>query len=220
MEDKNSTRAKILGVLIKDARSHAARSVEQCARAVNLTAEQFAAAEQGQLVLSLPQLEVLAIYLGVPMDHFWGSQTLSDGPEPDYRQLLTLRHKIVGGLLKQARLDTGRSREEVAQQIGVDGDTLSAYEMGQKEVPFLHLEELARIFDVSIDYFVDGERGPLGRHEAQQEMDRYFQELPADVRSFVARPVNIGYLQTAMRLSEMDAEKLRNIAAGILEITY
>ena len=220
MEDKNSTRAKILGVLIKDARSHAARSVEQCARAVNLTAEQFAAAEQGQLVLSLPQLEVLAIYLGVPMDHFWGSQTLSDGPEPDYRQLLTLRHKIVGGLLKQARLDAGRSREEVAQQIGVDGDTLSAYEMGQKEVPFLHLEELARIFDVSIDYFVDGERGPLGRHEAQQEMDRYFQELPADVRSFVARPVNIGYLQTAMRLSEMDAEKLRNIAAGILEITY
>lgn len=220
MEDKNSTRAKILGVLIKDARRHAARSVEQCARAVNLTAEQFAAAEQGQLVLSLPQLEVLAIYLGVPMDHFWGSQTLSDGPEPDYRQLLTLRHKIVGGLLKQARLDAGRSREEVAQQIGVDGDTLSAYEMGQKEVPFLHLEELARIFDVSIDYFVDGERGPLGRHEAQQEMDRYFQELPADVRSFVARPVNIGYLQTAMRLSEMDAEKLRNIAAGILEITY
>jgi len=220
MEDKNSTRAKILGVLIKDARRHAARSVEQCARAINLTAEQFAAAEQGQLVLSLPQLEVLAIYLGVPMDHFWGSQTLSDGPEPDYRQLLTLRHKIVGGLLKQARLDAGRSREEVAQQIGVDGDTLSAYEMGQKEVPFLHLEELARIFDVSIDYFVDGERGPLGRHEAQQEMDRYFQELPADVRSFVARPVNIGYLQTAMRLSEMDAEKLRNIAAGILEITY
>lgn len=220
MEDRNSTRAKILGVLIQDARRYAARSLEQCARAVNLTPEQFAAAEKGQHVLSLPELEVLAIYLGVPMSHFWSGQTLSDAPEPDYSNLLQLRHKIVGGLLKQARLDAGRSREELAQGIGVDESTLQAYEMGEKEIPFLHLEEMARALNVSIDYFLDEERGPLGRHEAQQEMNRYFQDMPPDVRAFVTRPVNIAYLQTAMRLSEMDAEKLRNIAAGILEITY
>lgn len=220
MEDRNSTRAKILGVLIQDARRHAARSVEQCARAVRLTPEQFAAAEKGQHVLSLPELEVLAIYLGVPMAHFWSGQTLSDSPEPDYSDLLRLRHKIVGGLLKQARLDAGRSREELAQEVHLDEDTLQAYEMGQKEIPFLDLEELARALDVSINYFVDEERGPLGRHEAQHEMNRTFQELPPEVRAFVTRPVNIAYLQTAMRLSEMDAEKLRNIAAGILEITY
>lgn len=220
MEDRNSTRAKILGVLIQDARRHAARSVEQCARAVNRTPETFAAAERGEHVLSLPELEVLAIYLGVPMAHFWSGQTLSDAPEPDYSDLLTLRHKIVGGLLKQARLDAGRSREELAQQLDLEPEMLNAYELGEKEIPFLHLEELARALGVSIDYFLDEERGPLGRHEAQHEMNRYFQELPAEVRAFVSKPVNIAYLQTAMRLSEMDAEKLRNIAAGILEITY
>lgn len=220
MEERSGMRARILGVLIQDARRHAARSVEQCARALNLKPEEFEAAEKGRRVLSLPELEVLAIYLGVPMAHFWGSQTLSDGPEPDYGDLLRLRHKIVGGLLKQARLDSGRSREELAEHLGVDTETINAYEMGQKEIPFLHLEELARYLDHSIDYFLDEERGPLGRHEAQHEMDRYFAELPADVRAFVAKPVNIGYLQTAMRLSEMDADKLRNIAAGILEITY
>jgi transcriptional regulator with XRE-family HTH domain len=220
MDERNSTRAKILGVLIQDARRHAARSVEQCAHVVNLSPEQFAAAEAGQHVLSLPELEVLAIYLDVPMAHFWGSQTLGETPEPDYSDLLALRHKIVGGLLKQARLDAGMSSEEVAERVDVSVETLNAYEMGEQEVPFLHLEELARILDVSIDYFLDGERGPLGQHEAQHEMNRYFRELPADVRAFVSRPVNIGYLQTAMRLSEMDADQLRNIAAGILEITY
>lgn len=220
MDDRNSTRAKILGVLIQDARRRAVRSVEQCARALNLTAEQFAAAERGKHVLSLPELEVLAIYLNVPMAHFWSGQTLNDDPEPDYRALLMLRHKIVGGLLKQARLDAGLSREELGQQASIDAGALNEYELGQKEIPFLHLEELARALDVPIDYFVDEERGPLGRHEAQQEIDRTFQQLPPDVRAFVAKPVNIPYLQTAMRLSEMDAEKLRNIAAGILEITY
>lgn len=220
MDERSRMRARMLGVLIQDARRHAARSVEQCARALNLTPEAFEAAEKGQRVLSLPELEVLAIYLGVPMAHFWGSQTLSNGPEPDFGDVLRLRHKIVGGLLKQARLDNGRSREELAEHIGLDAETINAYEMGEKEVPYLHLEEMARYLDLSIDYFLDEERGPLGRHEAQHEMNRYFQELPPDVRAFVAKPVNIGYLETAMRLSEMDAEKLRSIAAGILEITY
>lgn len=220
MEDRNSTRAKILGVLIQDARRHAGRSTAECAGAVKLTAEQFEAAEKGQRVLSLPELEVLAIYLGVPMAHFWGGQALSDAPETDFSALLALRHKIVGSLLMQARLDAGLSREDVAQQVGLDEETLQAYELGAREVPFLHLEELARALDVSMDYFLDEERGPLGRHEAEQQIKRNFQQLPPEVRAFVSRPVNIPYLQTAMRLSEMDAEKLRNIAAGILEITH
>lgn len=220
MDERSSMRAKILGVLIQDARRHAGRAVAQCADAINLSPEQFEEAEQGDRVLSLPELEVLAIYLGVPMAHFWGTQTLDDLPEPNYGDVLALRHRIVGGLLKQARLDAQRSQEALADQIGVDEATIEAYEQGQKEIPFLHLEELAQTLGVSIDYFVDDERGPLGRHEVEQRMNRHFQELPAEVKSFVSRPVNIGYLQTAMRLSEMDAEKLRSIAAGILEITY
>lgn len=220
MDERNSMRARILGVLIQDARRHAERSVAQCARAVNLTPEQFQEAEQGQRALSLPELEVLAIYLGVPMAHFWGTQTLDETPQPDYDEVLALRHRIVGGLLKQARLDAGRNQEEVAEQVGVDGDTIDAYEKGQEEIPFVHLEEMAHYLGVSIGYFLDDERGPLGRHEAQHEMNRHFQALPPEIKSFVSRPVNIGYLQTAMRLSEMDAEKLRTIAAGILEITY
>lgn len=220
MDEKSSMRARILGVLIQDARRHAARSVDQCARAVNLTPEQFQEAEEGQRVLSLPELEVLAIYLGVPMAHFWGTETLDETPEPDYGDVLALRHKIVGGLLKQARLDAAKNQEDVAGQVGVDEQTIGAYERGEQEIPFLHLEEMARYLDVSVDYFLDDERGPLGRHEAEHEMNRHFQALPPEIKRFVSRPVNIGYLETAMRLSEMDVEKLRSIAAGILEITY
>ena len=57
-------------------------------------------------------------------------------------------------------------------------------------------------------------------HEAAKTRQRHFQEMPPELQSFIVRPANINYLETAMRLSEMDVEKLRTIAASILEITY
>jgi hypothetical protein len=40
------------------------------------------------------------------------------------------------------------------------------------------------------------------------------------VRDFVLQPINTPYLQVAMNLSRMPAETLRQIASGLLEITY
>ena len=50
-------------------------------------------------------------------------------------------------------------------------------------------------------------------------MEQHLKELPPDVREFVAQPVNVNYIQTAMRLSEMDADRLRTIAESLLDIT-
>jgi hypothetical protein len=51
-------------------------------------------------------------------------------------------------------------------------------------------------------------------------MERRFREMSPEMKEFVTKPANIAYLRTAKRLSEMDVEQLRAIAAGILEITY
>lgn len=220
MEEQDITRAKILGVLIQDARSHAGRSIEDCAAVLSISPEEFRKAESGEYIVSLPQLEVLAIYLDVPMAHFWGTHTLPEPEKHDYGDLLALRHKIIGGLLRQARLEAGRYQEDLAEQIGVSAPEIEAYELGTAALPYLHLEKLAKYLGVSMDYFVDDKRGPLGRHEARQRMQQRLAELPPDVREFVIQPVNMHYLETAMRLSEMDVNRLRDIAASILDITY
>lgn len=220
MEEQELNRAKKLGALIAEARAHDGRTVEDCAAILGLSPPQFRDAENGNYVVSLPQLEVLAIYLDVPMAHFWGTYTLPEAERRDYGALLALRHKIVGGLLRQARLDAGRSVEEVAAEIAVSPEQIEAYEIGGEQIPYLHLEKLAGYLAVPMDYFVDDDRGPLGRHEAQQRLMQRFRELPPEMRAFVAQPVNMPYLKTARRLSEMDAERLREIAASLLEITY
>jgi len=219
MNDRDTTRAKILGVLIRDARLHAGRTVEECASVLRIAPEQFRQAEQGEYVVSLPQLEVLAMYLDVPMAHFWGTHTLEENEEPNYGELLALRHKIVGGLVRHARLKEEQTQEALAEELGVDIERIRAYEAGEEAIPYLHLEKLATFLGVSIDYFLDDERGPLGRHEAQKRMEQHLNELPHDVREFVAQPVNVNYIQTAMRLSKMDADRLRTIAESLLDIT-
>jgi transcriptional regulator with XRE-family HTH domain len=220
MNEHVTDRARMLGSLIREARRHAGRTVEECAAVLGLTPEEFAAAEAGEHGVSLPELEVLAIYLDVPMAHFWGSQQLEQPAELDYPVLLALRHKIIGGLLRQARLDSGDSIAELAEVVELPARQLEAYEVGAAPVPYLVLERLARELGKSVDFFLDDTRGPLGRHEAAKTRQRRFGELPLEVQSFVARPANVNYLETAMRLSEMDVEKLRTIAASILEITY
>jgi hypothetical protein len=47
-----------------------------------------------------------------------------------------------------------------------------------------------------------------------------FLELPPEIQQFVCKPVNRPYLELAMRLSELNAEKLRAVAEVLLEITY
>lgn len=220
MEEQEHTRATMLGELIEDARAHAGRSVAECAAVLGISPDDFRNAESGDYVVSLPQLEVLAIYLDVPMAHFWGTHTLAEEEPRDYADLLALRNKIIGGLLRQARLESGRSAADLAEEIGVTPEQIQTYEMGADALPYLQLERLAKYLGITVDYFVDDERGPMGRHEAQQRMMQRFRQLPPDISAFVVQPVNIPYLKTAMRLSEMDADRLREIAASILEITY
>ncbi len=219
MNEQDTTRAKILGVLIQDARLHAGRSVEDCARVLQMDPEQFRQAEQGEYIVALPELEVLSMYLDVPMAHFWGSKTLGPAEEPDYAAVLTLRNRIVGALLYNAREQAGLSIEELAQRSDIDSEQLQVYEFGERPIPLLELEKLAKALNVSLDYFMDQERGPLARHERGHKMQQHFDELPPEVQAFVVEPVNIGYLETAMRLSKLDVHRLRRIAEGLLDIT-
>lgn len=220
MNERERTRAKILGVLIQDARRHAGRTREECASILNVTAEEFAGAEQGEQVVSLPDLEVLAIYLKVPIGHFWGNSTVSEEQTPDFGTMVSLRQRMIGALLRQARLEAGRSVQELAAELKVDVARIQSYEAGNEPVPLFQLEKLGRFLGVSVAYFSDDQRGPLARHETEQKMQRRFASLPEDLRAFVAEPINISYLETAKRLSELDVKKLRSIAEGILDITF
>lgn len=220
MATRDLDRAQLLGNLIQKARHHARRSAEACAAVLDISPEAYHNAESGEYDISLPELEALAIFLDVPMGFFWGTEQLAEPEEVDYQSWVTLRNRVIGVLLNQLRLTSKKSYEELAQHIGVEAERVEAYETGEVPVPYVHLEALCRFMDSSPAEFLDDERGPMGRHEARHKLNRQFDRMSSDMQQFLVSPVNLSYLDTAKRISDMDVAKLRQVAESLLDITY
>lgn len=215
-------RSKILGVLIRDARQMAGKSVEDCAQVIGVEVPTFEDFELGDKAPSLPELELLAYYLDVPLEHFWGRSLMSEKDAAsrslDRQQLVGLRQRVIGTLIRQAREDSALSLEETAQNIGIAQAELEACEMGEASLNLPLLEALSKVLNRPIQHFVD-QHGPVGTWASQRRTVEGFLELPSELQEFVAKPVNHPYLEMAQRLSEMSVEKLRALGEGILEIT-
>jgi transcriptional regulator with XRE-family HTH domain len=220
MSDPDNTRAQILGNLIQEARLYASRSVEETAVILNLPPQTYAQMETGKRDISLPELEVLALYFKVPMGYFWGRETLNVVRPVDYQNMILLRQRLIGVTLRQLRLKARQSTEDLANLLGVGTETIMAYEAGETAVPYLHLETLSRHLEGSINQFMEDHHGPLARHEARQRLEKIFNELDPDMQEFLANPTNISYIGAAKTLSKMDVQRLRQFAESILDITF
>ncbi len=216
-------RTKKLGLLILDARKVQRRSVEECAEAIGVSPEEFQEFEKGARSPSMPQLELLALYFNISLEHFWGKKALSETNVSqaleEKERLLLLRNRMIGANLRLARNSANFSYDEMTERTGIDEERLRKYELGEETVPVPELEVLAAAMDIPIERFYD-QHGPIGRWRAQQGLTQMFLELPPDVQQFVSKPVNRPYLELAMRLSELSAERLRAVAEVLLEITY
>jgi transcriptional regulator with XRE-family HTH domain len=216
-----TVRTKKLGVLIYDARIANRRTQEECAKAIGVSPEVLRSFEAGEAAPSLPQLEVLAFYLDVPLSQFWSSQSLSENqpPQPDHAQLLTIRQRLIGAMLRQSRMAANLTAKDLAEKSGSSEDDLRAYEMGEKPVPLPMLEAFSACMGMRVEDFFD-KSGPVGQWRKEQDAVGKFLDLPTSLQDFVCKPVNRPYVELALKLSELSVERLRAIAEGLLEITY
>lgn len=216
-------RAKMLGVLLRDARQYAERTAKECAEAMGVTASIYNAYESGDQSPSLPELELLAYLLQVPLSHFWSATILAEKtdeqlplPTPDITEL---RDRMIGAKLRQARLDAKLTLKDFASQLDVTSGQLSAYEFGEKPLPLPELEVICSRLGLAVEDLLEP-AGVVGEWESAQRLFERFKQLPPDVREFITNPMNEQYLRLAQRLSQMPVDQLRSIATGLLDITY
>ena len=215
-------RTKKLGVLIRDARLAARRSVQECAEALGVRIGAFRAYEEGTRAPSLPELETLVYYLDLPMEHFW-SKEIKSGSAPrhaklDLPKLLAIRQRKIGALLRQERMKASISIRNLANETGIASSRIKAFELGERPIPLPELEVLVRTLGGRIETFFD-RSGPIGQWLISEETIQHFLELPMELREFIAMPVNRPYLELAMKLSNMSKDKLRSVAEDLLDIT-
>jgi transcriptional regulator with XRE-family HTH domain len=216
-------RTKRLGVLIRDARLAARRSVQECAEAIGVRKSIFRSYEEGVRSPSLPELEALVFFLDLPLEHFWGREIKSAAPSVtqkiDLPRVLSLRQRKIGALLRQERMNASISIRNLAAKTGIASSRIKAFELGERPIPLPELELLVSTLGGRVESFFD-RNGPIGQWMLSEEAIQHFLEMPPDLREFVALPVNRPYLELAMKLSNMSRDKLRSVAENLLDITY
>lgn len=61
---------------------------------------------------------------------------------------------ILGKRLKELRLERGLTQKELALALGMNAVTYLHYEKGQREPPLSILADIAKYFDVSVDFLL------------------------------------------------------------------
>ena len=215
-------RTRKLGVLVRDARMAARKSMAEVAKAMGISPALMRAYEEGRKAMSLPELEVFAYYLNLPIQHFWSGEALSDDKartEPiNLAQLVSLRQRIIGTLLRQKRLQTSISIKSLSFETGISQGRLKNFELGGSAIPLPELEAILTVIGSRLDAFFD-QNGPVGRWLNDQAAIQEFLKLSPELQAFICKPVNRPYLELALNLSQLSTEKLRAVAEGLLDIT-
>jgi transcriptional regulator with XRE-family HTH domain len=213
-------RRKMLGALIRDARQESGKTLREVSQLIGSTSAKFSSFEKGRKSISLPELEVLAYQLDIPLARFMssGAARTADKPSINPPMVITLRQKMVGAMLRAHRQETDLSMKQLATRVGIPTSRIGAYERGERPVPFPVLEDLLQALGHDAAEYLEKE-GPVGKWHGDRDSFEVFKALPPDLRKFLGEADNERYLRLAKRMSEISVEKLRNLAESLLDIT-
>jgi transcriptional regulator with XRE-family HTH domain len=214
--------SKKMGVLLRTARTQKGESKKTCGEVIGTTSRTISKYEAGEKSPSLPELEVLAYFLDVPLERFWEDLAPADQNKMEalknLEQRMEIRNLRIGASLRKFRQDAKISMKEVSETIGLTTYRLKSYEKGKFAVPLAELNALLRLYGQELGELVV-DSGPIADWAHKKNAGTAFVELPKDLQDFVLKPINRPYLEIAQKLSKMSVDQMRDVAEGLLDIT-
>ena len=126
------------------------RNIHDCAAFLNTSKEDYLLFEQGSKWLSLPEIELLALYFGVSPAIFfqpgqWESERLKLLDDHIQPQFTKLRDKMIQAKISSKLREQAITPEEVSERTDIPPDDFYAYLNGEKAIP---LDQLLKISEV------------------------------------------------------------------------
>jgi len=88
-------------------------------------------------------------------------------------EAMGLRRRIIGVLLRQARMEAGHTQKDLAKVLDCPSGRIASYEFGRTDIPLLELEMPANLLDTPITYFLNQGIRPAGEQAAwADDLDR------------------------------------------------
>lgn len=219
-EETLRLRDRILGVNLRLAREAAGRSIQDCAGRLKISPEAMAAWEIGDGHPSPPQLDMLAAYLNVSVGDLWQAPEprQNEGSETRQGESQVLRQRIAGGLLRAARQSKNMELDELSTAAAIDVELLSAYELGERVIPFDQLTILAGALERDLTYFeaTGTDLAPIAQYLAALPSDL---EIPDALQQLASDQRAEGVVKLAAAFSRIPSDELRRIADALLVIS-
>ncbi|MCX5450240.1 helix-turn-helix domain-containing protein [Streptomyces nigrescens] len=114
---------------------------------------------------------------------------------------------LLGRRLKETREYLGLSQQQVAERTGIVRSAISDIERGVRRVEVMELQKLARLYRLSVSYFLDEDEAADAGEHAFAGLPRTKQPLSEGDRIEVARFIQ--YLQAKREAEEQDGEAPR-----------
>ena len=103
--------------------------------------------------------------------------------------------KKIGAFLKDLRRERGITQEQLAEQLGVSGRTISRWETGNNMPDISLLVEIAEFFDVSIPEIIKGERkSEIMKEEAKEVAETMSDYAAAEKEQLVKSVRNLSII--------------------------
>ena len=214
-EEARRIRRKLLGVLIRMCRLRAERSLDDCAKFMDIEPALIEAWEYGESEPSLPQLEALGQFFNGRATHRGGAAPAEERPLQE--EYMLLRGRIIGAMLRAARETSGKTLDELSASAGMEAEQLARFEFGELKLPVSGLTALAHALHLDMHYFEAAP--PDSRAQPQSSRDL---ELPDEAQSnwrdFAAESGNLPFIRLAMAFQHIARADLHRIADALVAI--
>ncbi|MCY3834221.1 MAG: helix-turn-helix transcriptional regulator [Chloroflexi bacterium] len=213
-EEARRLRGKIVGVLIRIYRLEAQRSLAECAGFMRAEPQLIEAWEHGEETPSLPELELLAVFLNGGAADADGAPARRQSAQTEY---LRIRRPLIGVMLRAARISAGHSQQDVGASAGLEDDLLERFELGEAPIPVSCLDALAQAIDVELSAFLVQPQFLL-EQAPPANLAEDGSELEAEWRQFTLKRENQAFIRLAMAFQQMARADLHRIADALLAI--
>ena len=155
---------------IKYTRKSKGRSKQDCAMILGISEETYRSNETGKTPLTLPQIELLSMFLGIKLSTLFEEKqsqhphaiVLNDDIRPHY---LVLRNKMIRAKLSIELENQSLTLEDIAQGTHIPLNLLQRYDSGEEPVPMDGLLKISDYLGISINALYE----PIGLNGEQRE---------------------------------------------------
>lgn len=168
---------------IKQVRTRKQQSIHNCAMILDISKVNYLKFENGEKPLSLPEIELLAIYLGIPLQNLFDEGPvkddsliiLQDEVQPQYR---ILRQKMIRAKMNAEKANQELSIQDLHQETGIPLESLKFYENGDLPIPIHHLIKISKVLSLPMDAFFNQEIMSESGASQQKDQSNWQQEYP------------------------------------------